>query len=343
MEGLVPGLDKLMDTATTTVNTLTQDRAQAEKVISTLTEQGIHMLFNFGAAITIMVVGWILSAWVARLVQHGFSRTKMEETYASFLGSVGKYTTVFLAVLWALTFLGLNSNGMVAILGAAGIAIALSLKDFLTHIAAGVMLMVTRPFRVGDYIESSSVAGSVKRVTLFNTEVNTLYNQRVFIPNGNIWGNALINHTYNTTRQVEVKVGVSYDDAIPDVKACIEKTLKDMPIVLETPEPFIGIFDLADSSIVYLVRFWVKKSDYSLGRYGVLENIKASLDAAGFEIPYPHQVEVIKGVKPENKTAFLERVANKIEDTSSKASPKKAQKTKPKAATKKTTGKARGK
>lgn len=263
----------------------------SSQLVDVLAERALDVAL----AVILVGAGWMLSRWLASATQRALVRARVETTVASFLGSVARYTVFILMVVMALSVLGIGLASAVAVFGAIGLALAFALRGTLSHVAAGVMLIVNQPFKVGDWIQmegANGVEGLVKRITLFNTEINTLTNQRVFIPNTKIWENTFLNHTYNETRMVETLVGVGLQEDGARVKAVLHKAALSHPNVLETPEPLIGPVEMSDYAMTYTVRVWVLTKNYFGVRYGIAETLRAAVLKAGIDLPYPTQVQI---------------------------------------------------
>jgi small conductance mechanosensitive channel len=201
-------------------------------------------------------------------------------------------------LLAAFQFLGISTASAFALFGAAGVAVAFALRDTLTHLAGGIMLLANRPFSVGDYIEiidgSEHPQGIVKRITLFNTEINTLTNERVFLPNSKLWGNVAINHTYNEARMIEFKIPLPLGVRLSDVKAALLPVLQAEKLVLNRPEPLIGFdkHDLEHGIMIGMVQVWVRMRDYFDVRYGLLDSLNQALKEAGIPVATPTSIRL---------------------------------------------------
>jgi small conductance mechanosensitive channel len=213
----------------------------------------------------------------------------VDVTLLSFLENIIYYTLIIIVIIAALGQLGINTTSFLTIVGAAGLAIGLALKDSLSNFASGVMLILFRPFGVGDAVTAGGVSGSVVAISLFNTTLNTPDNQRIIVPNSSITGNVITNVTANDTRRVDLVIGVGYDDDIKKAKEVLTKIIQEEPRVLDTPKPLIAVSELADSSVNFVVRPWVKTSDYWAVYFDLTEKIKLTFDEQGISIPYPQQ------------------------------------------------------
>ncbi len=248
----------------------------AEHAITGTTE----LVVTAGLALLILTVGWLLSNKLATLTQRTLIRAKLEETFAAFIGSMARYTLFFACVLGAFQLMGVSLVSIMAVFGAIGLAIAFALRNTLSHVAAGIMLVVNRPFKVGDFITMDSHEGTVKRITLFNTEVNTLSNQRVFMPNSKIWENVLINHTYNDVRLLEYRFLLPIETPLEAVRKALMPALQAHPQTLKRPEPLIGYEPPNQGCMVLLLRVAVRMKDYGDINYTLPDVLVQSLIAA---------------------------------------------------------------
>jgi small conductance mechanosensitive channel len=255
----------------------------AERAITGTSELVVMVLL----ALLLLSVGWLVSNKVATLTQRGLIRAKFEETFAAFIGSVARYVLFFTCVLAAFNIMGISLVSTMAVFGAIGLAIAFALRNTLAHVAAGIMLIVNRPFKVGDYIEMDEHEGTVKRITLFNTEVNTLTNQRVYMPNSKIWENVLLNHTYNEVRMIEFQLPLVIGTPLEAVRKTLTPVLQAHSKTLKKPEPLIGYDKFDHGTVQLIVRVWVKMKDYTEVRYGLLDTLFASLQAAKIAVVAP--------------------------------------------------------
>lgn len=257
----------------------------ADRVLSRTTDVAVASAL----ALSVLVVGWFLSTLLATYTQRLLVRAHLEETFAAFIGSMVRYIFFLMVVVLALRMLGIGSTTFIAVFGAAGVAVAFALRGTVSHLAAGIMLVVNRPFKVGDYIEldKSSEAGTVKRITLFNTEINTLSNVRVFLPNSKIWETVLYNHTYNNVRMFEDKITIGFEHSGRKVMSQMQKVFALDENILKTPEPFTGIDSLGENGVVYVFRVWVKSAQYSTVRYNLLEDLRQALAKNGMKIATP--------------------------------------------------------
>ncbi|MFP5441907.1 MAG: mechanosensitive ion channel family protein [Gammaproteobacteria bacterium] len=250
----------------------------------------VHWSTRVLAAIAIFVIGrWITHRLVnalGRLMQ----RREVEPTVARFLQNLANAILLVVNILAALNALGIPTASMLAVMGAAGLAIGLALKDSLSNIASGVLMVAFRPFRVGDFVECAGTKGKVEKISVFYTELRSLDNKLVIVPNSLVTSGVIVNYTADDERRLELSIGVGYDSDLKAVRALLLKTLQEHPRVLKTPEPQVGVANFGDSSVNFVLRPWVLGDDISVATFELNEAIKAALDANGIEIPFPQRV-----------------------------------------------------
>jgi small conductance mechanosensitive channel len=252
------------------------------------------------AAILILIVGRWLARKIARLLAKVLEKNGIDVTLTGFLENITYYTLVVLVLIAAAGQLGINTTSFLTIVGAAGLAVGLALKDSLSNFSAGVMLVLFRPFKVGDVVEAAGVKGKVIGINIFNTILNTPDNQRLIVPNNNIISNVIKNVTANPTRRIDLVAGIGYADDIALAKKVLNEIVQSDDRILKDPAPQIAVSELADSSVNFVVRPWVKTADYWDAYFDLTEQIKVRFDAQGISIPYPQQdVHLIQ----EEKTA----------------------------------------
>ncbi len=240
-------------------------------------------------ALLILVIGAWFCKRAANFFKRVLERRQVDPTLTNFLGGLFYYALLLLVIIAAAGQLGINTMSFLTVLGALGLAVGLALKDSLSNIAAGIMIILFRPFRIGDAVTIAGVTGSVQQIGLFNTVLHTPDNQKIIVPNSKILGDIITNITANETRRIDLVVGISYEDDIDKAKAILwELTAKDQRI-LKDPAPTIAVAELADSSVNLVFRPWVKTSDYWAVRFDLTEQIKKTFDAEGVSIPYPQQ------------------------------------------------------
>ena len=250
-------------------------------------------LVNWGfkviAAVAIFVIGrWLaklLVSWIRRIL----ARANVEHTLSGFLCSIAYIALIAAVLLTALGALGVNTTSFLAIVGAAGLAVGLALKDSLGNFAAGVMLIFFRPFKAGDFVEAGGTSGSVQTIRIFNTELKTPDNRIVTVPNSLIYADVITNFTAQETRRIDLIIGIGYGDSIPEAKRLIEAVVSADERVLKDPAPALLVMELNSSSVDIAVRPWVKIEDYWTVRSDLLERIKVTLEDNGLSIPYPQR------------------------------------------------------
>jgi small conductance mechanosensitive channel len=266
-----------------------------------LTDYVMPWGINIAMALLIFYVGRMVVGILIGLVHKLMLRGGIDEMLVGFVGSLLRWVLMLFVALAALDQLGVDTTSMVAILAAAGLAIGLSLQGSLGNFAAGVLLIVFHPFKKGDFVDIAGTAGSVESIDIFTTTLITPDNKVTIIPNGNIYGNNITNFSARNTRRVDMVFGVSYEDDIRKVKAELEKIIAEDERVLAEPAPVIEVSELADSSVNFIVRPWVKTSDYWRVLWDTTAKVKLRFDEAGISIPYP-QMDVHMN-KPVEKAA----------------------------------------
>lgn len=238
-------------------------------------------------AIVILVVAWILSKIIGNGVRRSLAKAKVDETLSRFFGKLAGYSVLTLGVIFALSKFGIDVTSFAAILAAAGFAVGMALSGTLGNFAAGVMLLIFRPFKVGDYIVAGGTEGVVEEIELFTTTLNTLDNRHIILPNGLIHGAVIENVTYNKTRRVDVNVGVAYGASMKDTRKVLLDGIANIANTLPEPGPDAYLVELADSSVNWQVRVWCAPADYWAVRQDLTEAAKDALDNAGISIPFP--------------------------------------------------------
>jgi small conductance mechanosensitive channel len=240
-------------------------------------------------ALVIFIVGRWIARWLTRVFERGLSKARMDAMLVRFLGSIAYWALFAVVALAALEQLGVNTTSALAVLGAAGLALGLALKDSLANFAAGVMLIIFRPFRVGQFVEVAGIMGIVEEIRIFSTLLRTPDNREITVPNGHITSGTITNFAARDTRRIDMMFGISYSDDIKKAKTLMEQVLNKDERILKEPAPQVMLLELADSSVNFAVRPWVKSSDYWDVRASVLEEVKASFDSNGISIPFPQR------------------------------------------------------
>ena len=248
----------------------------------------IGNVFNLIFAGAILIVGFLLAGWIKRFItDKAHDHEELDNTLFTFVGSIARYAIIAFTIIMVLARFGVQTTSLIAVIGAAGLAIGLALQGTLSNVAAGVMLMVFRPFKLGQYIEAGGHAGTVKEVNLFTTELATVDNVQIIIPNSAIWSSSIVNYSYHDTRRVDLVFGVGYGSDLKVAEAALRKLMDDEDRILDTPEPFLMVTELGASSVNFTMRVWCDRADYAPLKFDLTRGAKDKLDAAGVDIPFP--------------------------------------------------------
>jgi small conductance mechanosensitive channel len=250
-------------------------------------------------ALIIFLVGkWLVGEATGVIVKVLRKSSKLDETLIVFFKNVMYYALLIVVILTALEQVGVQTTSFLAILGAAGLAVGLALKDSLSNFASGVMIVFFKPFKIGDFVTAGGVTGTVTEIHLFNTEFKTGDNQKILVPNASITSDSIINVNAHDKRRIDLTVGVSYNDDIKKVKDILTEIVSSHEKVLQEEANKIAVSELADSSVNFIVRAWVNTADYWDVRFDLIETIKSKFDEEGITIPYPQtDVHVFKHKK----------------------------------------------
>ncbi|QJF52809.1 mechanosensitive ion channel family protein [Roseobacter ponti] len=240
------------------------------------------------AAIGILLLGWFISTWLQKRVRAlGRAHAHLDDMLFDFLSSIVRYVVLGFTALFVLNTFGVQTTSIIAVIGAAGLAVGLALQGTLSNIAAGVMLILFRPIRTGDFVDVGGTMGTVVTVNLNFTELADISNVQVIIPNSQVWGNVITNYSTNDTRRAEWTFGVGYGVHLADAERIIIDTIMRDPRSKAVPEPFIQVNNLGASSVDFLVRVWVDASEYFAYQADMKRAVKEALDAGGIDIPFP--------------------------------------------------------
>ena len=271
--------------------------------VAALQEMAIEMAATWGlkvlGAITMLLVGRMLAKALRRSLMKFFDRTEFDETLEVFLTSLAYWVFQIFVVLAVLGIFGVETTSVVAVLGAGVFAAGLAMQGTLSNFSAGVMLLIFRPFKVGDFVEVGGVSGTVSEIGIFTTSLNTSDNVHIIVPNSSIYGETVKNYAVNDNRRHDMTIGISYDDNIGTAIEVVRRVLDADARVLTDPEPVVAVSELADSSVNLVVRPWCKRQDYSTLRWDLQRAFKEELEAAGCSLPYPqtdvHLVQNVAG------------------------------------------------
>lgn len=237
----------------------------------------------------VLLGGWIFAGWIRRAARRALQASKVDDILVPFLSGLIHVVVVVIIVVTAIGVLGVSTASFVAVLGAAGLAIALAFQGTFSNFAAGVMLLTFRPFEVGDFVEVGGQSGTVSGVGIFACVLNTGDNVRISVPNSDIFGATIKNYSANATRRIDMMIGVDYgDDLAVAVRTCKEVLAADSR-VLDEPGAVVAVHELGDSSVNLVVRPWVKKEDYWATRWDLTRELKERLEAAGCSLPFPQR------------------------------------------------------
>ena len=262
-----------------------------------------HVIENHGPSVlgvlTLMVIAWTLASWARRASRRAMAKTKFDPTLGKFLSNLLRWLIIVLAVLTSLSLFGVTVTAFTAVIGAVTLAIGLGFQNSLSNLAAGVMLLIFRPFKVGDMVNIAGQFGKINEIDLMMTELDTPDGRRINIPNSQIFGNIIENITYHPRRRVDIPVGVHYEADIDATRAALEAGLKMIQPRLDDPPPEVLLQELGNSSVNWMLRVWTKREDFFATRQATVRAAKYALERAGITIPYPQMdvhLRVVGGV-----------------------------------------------
>jgi small conductance mechanosensitive channel len=250
-----------------------------------LAQWGLKLL----GALAVFIIGRMVASWARRAIRRLLERSTIDATLVPFVTGITYYLLLAFVIIAALGMVGVQTASVIAVLGAAGLAVGLALQGTLGNFASGVMLLLFRPFRVGDFIEAAGVAGSVQAISIFTTTLNTPDNVGIVIPNSAVWGETIKNYAANDTRRIDLVAGIAYDDDIGLAIRTLQNILDADERVLGDPAPTIAVSELGDSSVNIVVRPWCKREDYWSLRFDLTRTMKEQLEAVGCSIPFPQR------------------------------------------------------
>lgn len=257
------------------------------------TEVALEMISTWGlsviGAIAVLIVGRIVANLVRRNLRRALERGGTDAALVPFLSSMAYYAVLAVVLIAVLNLFGIQTTSLVAVVGAAGLAVGLALQGTLSNFAAGTMLLVFRPIRPGDFVEVAGVAGSVAEIGIFSTTLNTGDNIRIIVPNTNVYGSVIKNYSANENRRIDLVMGIGYGDDIGTAISAITDVLGKDSRVLADPAPTVEVAELGDNSVNLVVRPWVRGSDYWPTRFALMRALKEGIEAAGCSIPYPQR------------------------------------------------------
>jgi len=283
-----------MANAAETTNVLDQvsgiiDPDKASEYLDMATEFAIQYGLKLLAAIAIFIIGKMIAHWIKKLVTRVMTKGGVDQIIIGFTSSIAYIAMMAFVIVAALGQLGIQTTSFIAILGAAGLAIGLALQGSLANFAAGFLMIIFRPFKVGDVIEAAGVTGKVNAIHIFTTTLTTPDNKTIIIPNAKLGGDNIINYSTQETRRVDLTVGVAYDADLKEVRSILEDIVSKDSRVLSDPAHQIAVAELADNSVNFIFRMWVKSADYWDVFFETNESVKTRFDEAGIGIPFPQR------------------------------------------------------
>ena len=258
--------------------------------IHALIETGISFGLEIAAALAILALGWWLAGRVQKLILRTLDRLpRMDTTLKPFISSVARYAIIAITLVAVLARLGIQTTSIIAVLGAAGLAIGLALQGTLQNIAAGIMLLLLRPFKVSDYIDAGGIAGTIDEIGLFTTDMTTYDGVYRSVPNASLWNTSILNYSRLPTRRMDIPVGIAYEDDVEKAMALLLDHIKQDSRVLAEPAPQVLVTGLGASSVDLTLRCWAQRTDFWTLKFEFNKNAKLWLDAAGISIPFPQR------------------------------------------------------
>ena len=285
--------DTTIADTTQEVTDATQEAVKQVNQLTQYVQDSLPGLITFGlkvlAALVAFFVGRLVIRWIRKIVRRSFERSGADKGVEQFVDSLLKYGLYALLVFSLISSLGFDTTSVAAVLASGGVAIGLALQGSLSNFAGGVLILLLKPFVVGDYIieDTNGKEGTVKEIQIFYTKLSTIDNKTIVIPNGMLTNNSITNATAKDERQLDLRVGISYDADIRQAKNVIEELLEKDECIIKNEQINVFVHELADNAVVLGIRAWVKNEEYWTTRWRLLEEIKLSLDENGIEIPYP--------------------------------------------------------
>lgn len=247
----------------------------------------------YGVKLVVALLIFVIGKWVAKklgsVTEKMMTSREVDAALVNFISSMVYYTLMIFVVIAALGQIGIQTASFVAIVGAAGLAIGLAMQGSLSNFAAGVLIIIFKPFKIGDFVEMAGVAGVIENIMVFTTEMKTGDNKKVIVPNSSVLGGVITNYSANDTRRVDLVMGIGYSDDIDKARQVLEELINADERILKDPAPLVAVSELADSSVNFVVRPWVKSADYWGVYFGLTEAVKKRFDKEGISIPYPQQ------------------------------------------------------
>jgi len=258
-------------------------RIDQEEWVYVATQYGLRAMF----VVVLMILAWTISSWASMLVRTALRRVKFDETLTTFVSKIVRWMILGLTGLTCLSYFGVETTSFAAVIGATGLAIGLAFQGTLSNFAAGAMLLIFRPYKIGDVVNIAGNLGKVFEIELFTTAIDTFDNRRFIIPNSEIFGSVIENITYHPVRRVEVEVGADYSADIDSTRQALENAISTVSLRTSDPEPAVVLTGLGASSVDWSVRIWARNSDFGDAKQALIRAVKIELDRAEIGIPYP--------------------------------------------------------
>ena len=260
--------------------------ATVQQVVDLIIAYGLRII----GAILIFIIGRMIAAWAQKAVDRSLKKSnKLDETLRTFFANTARYLVLIVTFLAVLSQFGIETTSLIAVFGAAGLAIGLALQGTLSNVAAGVMLLIFRPFKVGDYVEAAGIAGTVKSITVFVTELATPDNVQILAPNSQVWGTTVKNFSFHSTRRVDLVMGIDYGDDIDQAIETVHTVANADSRVLKDPAPMVVVGNLGESSVDLTIRVWCQAGDYWGVKFDLTKALKQRFDKEGISIPFPQR------------------------------------------------------
>ena len=260
-----------------------------DQMLEILRTQGVELAINVAVAIAIFYIGKLVVSMVVRGMRKVMQKQEVDKTLETFVTNLVRMVLMVVVAIAAISALGIETTSFIAIFGAAGLAVGLALQGSLSNFAAGVLIVLFRPYRVGDYVEAAGISGSVEQVQILTTILKTPDNKRIIVPNGQIMDSIITNYSANDTRRVDMVVGVSYGDDLDKVHSVLKELVAADDRILDDPACTIAVSELGDSSVNFVVRPWASTADYWGVKFDLTEAIKKRFDKEGISFPFPQQ------------------------------------------------------
>ncbi len=255
-------------------------------IVEIITTYGLDVV----GGIIILIIGWMVAGWASRTVEKLMGKSgRVDETLRKFFASIVRYAVIIFTIIAVLSQFGVETTSFIAVMGAMGLAIGLALQGTLGHVASGVMLLLFRPFKIGDFIDGGGVTGTVEAISLFTTTMNTPDNVHIIVPNGQLWDTAIKNFSHNANRRVDMVMGIGYGDSIDAAMKAILEIAEADSRIHKDPAPMVAVGELADSSVNIIVRVWCSAGDYWGVKFDMTKAMKERFDSDGISIPFPQR------------------------------------------------------